>query len=313
MSRVYTIIARRSTTCVLTDRTFFAFFSTELVPGTVDPSFALAHGPYMIFVGGVMQLLVASFNVMRGNLYGSIAFFGFGTFWFSNGMTSILSLHFSPPDSEAGELLDRSDPWGVCIRAIFVFLFSCALLKQTFVMSQLSTTLIGLLCLKVGVQAFTGWSEVMEWLQLVFGTITSVFAFYVFLTELTNGVYQREVFPPFKWSKEHSPEEVFGAAGRSGTLTSNAARLRQALYPDVPRVRGAMDEIEREASQRRLDTSQQSTTARASKITFSQPEHASESLNRKKISSKKTVNDSKLSTTEESLSRRSISTEDQSS
>jgi len=45
----------------------------------------------MIFVGGVMQLLVASFNVMRGNLYGSIAFFGFGTFWFSNGMTSILS------------------------------------------------------------------------------------------------------------------------------------------------------------------------------------------------------------------------------
>ena len=240
------------------------FLSAELVPGTVDPSFALAHGPYMIFVGGVMQLLVASFNVLRNNLYGATAFFGFGCFWFANGLTLILRLYFSPPDTEAGELLDNSDPWGLFFRSLFVFGFSCALEKQTFVMSRLSSTLIGLLCLKVGAQAFTGWSEVFEWLQLVFGTITSAFAFYVFMTEFTNGVYHRDVFPSFKWSTENSPEEVFGAAGRSGTLFSKAARLRQARYPDVRSVRGAMDEAEREISKRRLDSAR-------SKMAASQP------------------------------------------
>ena len=212
-----------------------------------------------------MQFAVASFNVIRGNLYGAIAFFGFGSFWFASGLTSILRLHFSPPDSEAGEMLDNTDPWGLFFRSLFVFAFSCALEKQTFVMSKLSSTLIGLLCLKVGAQAFTGWSEVLQWFQLVFGTITSVFAFFVFLVEFTNGVYHREVFPSFKWSVEHSPEEVFGAAGRSGTLFSKAAHLRQALSPDVPMVRGAMDAKEREESMRRLDS------PGGSKLTTSQP------------------------------------------
>ena len=199
-----------------------------------------------------MQLMVASFNTLRGNLYGATAFFGFGCFWFSNGLTLVLKNHFSPPETEAGEMLYNSDPWGAFFRSLFVFAFSAALLKQTLVMSRLSTTLIGLLCLKVGASAFTGWTVTFEWLQLVFGTITSTFAFYVFLVEFTNGVYHREVFNPYKWSTEHSPEEVFGAVGRSGTLFSKAAHLRQAHLPDVPRVRGAMDDTEREVSKKRL-------------------------------------------------------------
>jgi hypothetical protein len=120
-------------------------------------------------------------------------------------------------------------------------------------MSKLSTTLISLLLFKVGFSAFTGWSEACKWAQLVSGVITSAFAFYVFLVEFTNGVYHREVFPTFKWSKKHSPEEVFGAAGRSGTLFSKAARLRQAACPDVPQVRAAMDQTEREFSHRMLN------------------------------------------------------------
>jgi hypothetical protein len=50
-------------------------------------------------------------------------------------------------------------------------------------------------------------------------------------------VYHKEVFPVFRWSEEHSPAEVFGAAGRSGTLYSKAARLRQARYPNVRTLR----------------------------------------------------------------------------
>lgn len=226
-----------------------------------------------------MQFAVASFNVMRNNLYGAIAFFGFGSFWFANGLTSILRLHFSPPDSEAGEMLDNTDPWGLFFRSLFVLAFSCALEKQTFVMSKLSSTLIGLLCLKVGVQAFTGWSEVSQWFQLVLGTITSVFAFFVFLVEFTNGVYHREVFPSFKWSVDHSPEEVFGAAGRSGTLFSKAAHLRQARYPDVPKVRGAVDARERQESIRRLDSPRGSKTASSRSVIVSTPPKKNEQAN----------------------------------
>jgi succinate-acetate transporter protein len=208
----------------------------------------------MVFVGGFMQILVACFNVLRNNLYGATAFFGFGSFWFANGLSLILNLYFVSPESEASYLLDNSDPWGVFFRSLFVFCFTGALLKQTLVMSRLSTILIFLLLLKVGAQAFTGWSVVFQWIQLVVGTLTSVFAFYVFLVDFTNGVYHREVFNPHKWSSEHSPEEVFGAAGRSGTLFSKAARLRQAQFPDVPRVRAAMDEGERQLLSQRLVT-----------------------------------------------------------
>lgn len=199
-----------------------------------------------------MQLMVASFNTLRGNLHGTTAFFGFSAFWFANGLTLVLRTHFSPPGTEAGEMLHNGDPWGLFFRSLFVFAFSAALLKQTFVMSRLNTSLISLLCLKVGAATFTGWTEIFEWIQLVFGAIASMFAFHVFLVDLTNGVCHRDVFRTFKWSPEHSPEEVIGAVGRSGTLFSKAARLRQARLPDVPKVRGAMDDAEREVSKKRM-------------------------------------------------------------
>jgi len=115
-----------------------------------------------------------------------------------------------------------------------------ALLKQTFVMSKLSTTLIALLCGKIACQAVAGWSDTMKWMQVVFGWITSWFAFYVFLVEFTNQVYHREVFKTHKWSVENSPEEVFGAAGKPQTLYSKAARLRQARFPSISTTRGAL-------------------------------------------------------------------------
>ena len=96
-------------------------------------------------------------------------------------------------------------------------------------MNKLSTTLISLLCIKIAFGAFGGWSKAAQWCQFVFGWLTSAMAFYIFFIELTNQVYKREVFRTFKWSEEHSPEEVFGATGRGlGTLFSKAVQLRQA-------------------------------------------------------------------------------------
>ena len=211
----------------------------DLVPNSVNANFYLSWGPYMFFVGGLMQILVAIFQVVRNNVYGATAFFGFGCFWFANGTILILKTYGASIDTPAYDLLSLSDPWGDLIRVMFIFAFCCALLVQTFAMNRLSSTLIGLLCAKVFFQAFAGLSTGVKWTQFIFGCLTSVFAFYVFLVEFTNQVYQREVFRVFKWSEEHSPEEVFGAAGRLGTLHSKAARLRQAHYPNPRKLRSA--------------------------------------------------------------------------
>jgi hypothetical protein len=203
---------------------------SRLLPNSTDPRFVLTWGPYMYFVGGLLQVITGIFQVLRGNIYGATAFLGFGCFWFSNGVIQILENHFSDPGSRADVLLESDDPVGFFLRNMYIFGFCCVLLKQTFVMNRLSSALITLLCVKVGAGAFTGWSREMQWVQLVFGWLTSAFAFYVFTVELTNQMYHREVFKVYKWCDKSSPEEVFGAMGRTGTLHSRAARLRQASY-----------------------------------------------------------------------------------
>ena len=205
----------------------------SLFPGLVEPSFRLAWGPYMFFVGGLLQVIVGTLQVFRNNLYGAVAFLGFGTFWFANGTTVILENHFSGEGTLAEELLTgTADQVGAFVRTLFILAFTGALLTQTFVMSKLSTTLITLLTFKLIVQACRVMGDqhdgVLSWLQLIIGGLTSAFAFYVFLVEFTNNVYHKQVFKTFKWSEKHSPEEVYGAPGNVGTLHSKAARLRQA-------------------------------------------------------------------------------------
>jgi succinate-acetate transporter protein len=234
---------------------------SNMFPDLVDPSYVISWGPYMFFVGGVLQVITGTLQVFRNNLYGATAFLTFGCFWFSNGAIAILKTHFSDAGSRAEELLQSPDPGGAFFRQVFILMFCCVLLKQTLVMNRLSTTLITLLCCKVAAGSLTGYSEAMKWAQLVLGTLTSLFAFWVFTVELTNQIYNREVFPVYKWSDKHSPEETFGAAGWQGTLRSKAARLRQANYPTVEAVRAA----EKKASHDHLDAplEEQSTDSSA--------------------------------------------------
>lgn len=207
----------------------------RLIPGSVDESFVFVWGPYMMMCGGLLQITAGIFQIFRNNIYGTTAFLGYGSFWFSTGLKVVLETFFSGDIPE--DLLQSEDPWGGFIRQMFQLAFSAVLLKQTFVMNKLSSTLIFLVCIKIFAASLTGFSEGMKWLQLIAGWVMSVFAFYVFCTELTNQVYHREVFPVFRWSEKHSPEEVFGAAGRSRTLYSKAARLRQASHPTQQAVR----------------------------------------------------------------------------
>ena len=93
--------------------------------------------------------------------------------------------------------------------------------------SKLASTLIALLAVKVFAASLSGWSEAMEWIELVFSLFVALMAFYMFTAEFTNEVYQKEVFKMYRWSVD-SPEQLFAAAGRSASLLSKAASLRAA-------------------------------------------------------------------------------------
>lgn len=228
----------------------------RLVPGTVDESFVLIWGPYAFFVSGLLQLIAGMWEVTRNNIYGATAFMAFGSFWLANGLKIILVNYF--PDEIPSELLAASDPTGNCIRNLWISAFLCVLFKETLVMNKLSSTLIALVVCFVAATAFSGWSEAMEWIQLIIGCIVSLLSFYVFTAEFTNEVYHQQVSVPMwqrciwhyaniqkfthsdsfffsflqvfdlhPWSTE-SPEEIFGAPGRRNKLQIKAVELRTA-------------------------------------------------------------------------------------
>ena len=200
----------------------------RLVPGTVDPSFALTWGPYAFWCSGFLQLIVGILEVFRNNIYGATAFMAFGSFWLANGTKLILTAYF--PEQIPGDLLG-SDAVGGFIRNIYIFGFACALFKQTLTMNKLSSMLIGLLMILMISTSIAGWSLAFQWIQLIAGTAVSLWAFLAFTCEFTNEVYHREVFNLYPWTKPTSDKEfgeVFAAAGRSNTLHNHAAMLRSA-------------------------------------------------------------------------------------
>ena len=214
----------------------------KLVPNSVDPSFVLIWGPYGFWLSGLLQLIVGIFEVTRNNVYGATAFMAFGSFWLANGTKLIFTAYF--PASIPDELLGP-DPVGQFIRNFYIFAFVCVLFKQTLVMNKISTSLITLLCILLFSTSLAGWVVAFEWIQMISGWMTSVFAFYVFMAEFTNEVYQREVFSMHPWVVDSS-EEVFGAAGRGNSLRSKATKLRLARHSSeaqvVQQVRTALPE-----------------------------------------------------------------------
>lgn len=189
--------------------------------GYFQPS---TFGPYMFFMGGLPLFVAGYFQVVRNNLYGGTAFIIFGCYWMANGVRTVVEL--ATRDSREEDAVEDAAA-GDCVRLLVLLAFSVVLVKATFVMNRLSTTLITLLCFKIAFGAFAGWSHAMEWSTMVMGWLVGTMAFYLFMVEFLNQVYPTKLFRTFKWDL-HSPKEVFGAAGENETLTSKAARLRQA-------------------------------------------------------------------------------------
>jgi len=202
----------------------------KLVGGSVDASFLLTFGPYAFFVSGLLQLLVGLNEISRNNVYGATAFMAFGCFWLANGTKLILLTYF--PDEISDEQLLGTSEVADFVREFYIFMFACALFKQTLVMNKLTTGLISVLILYLVSASVAGWSEAFSWIKMILGWVLSLYAFFLFFAELTNEVYQREVINLFPWN-EDSPGEAFGAAGRANTLQHKAIDLRTAGRSDV--------------------------------------------------------------------------------
>ena len=210
----------------------------------IDPAYVITWGPYMVFSGGGLMWITGIFQVFRNNIYGAVAFLVFGSFWFANGTKVILETHFSGPGTKAYELkeVDSShDPWGTMIRLLYIMGFVFVLLGNTFAGSKVSTCLMSLLICKFLCQIGAAWSDAAGWMQVFFGWLVSWLAFYVFLVEMTNQVYHREVFELHKWSEEHSPGEMFAQPGNGQhTLYSKAQRKVKQSFSNITKVRMAL-------------------------------------------------------------------------
>lgn len=210
----------------------------------IDPAYVITWGPYMVFSGGGLMWITGIFQVFRNNIYGAVAFLVFGSFWFANGTKVILETHFSGPGTKAYELKQvesSHDPWGTMIRLLYIMGFVMVLLGNTFAGSKVSTCLMSLLICKFICQIGAAWSDAAGWMQVFFGWLVSWLAFYVFLVEMTNQVYHREVFELHKWSEDHSPGEIFAQPGNGHhTLYSKAQRKVKRSFSNITKVRMAL-------------------------------------------------------------------------
>jgi len=197
--------------------------------GFVSHSYMYLYGPYAFFVGGLLQLLVAMWEVTRNNIYGATAFACFGCFWMANGTMYTLKTYFPSQVSEE-IMLSGADEWGHAIRECYILFLVVALLKLTFTMNKTTTALIITLIVKLIFAVIEEFNEILLWIHCVLTFLLSFFAGYVFYAEFVNEVYSPPPFNLYPWNPLTSSEEVFGARGRLNGLQPRAIRLRLAKH-----------------------------------------------------------------------------------
>lgn len=158
-----------------------AFSTTSFMLGLynaqlVDPNGLALVIPVAFVFGGVVQILVAVLEVIRGNLFGAAVFGSFGPFWIIYGLIE---------DRYSGKVATAAaaakDPAAVT-SAVTVFLVMFAVLTLLFLVASLRTDvvlvaillllLVALILLAAGVhQGNLGLQKTSGWLTLVFGIL----------------------------------------------------------------------------------------------------------------------------------------------
>mmetsp|Transcript_67292 Transcript_67292/g.146662 ORF Transcript_67292/g.146662 Transcript_67292/m.146662 type:complete len:372 (-) Transcript_67292:172-1287(-) len=188
-----------------------------LVDDSVEASWRNSWATYAFF-GGVLEFIVAMWEVTRNNIYGATVFSIFGTSWMATGLKMILV--------QTKAMKGGHTPGGDAVKEVFLFLFTMVMWKLTLKMNRVSNTIISTLAVLLLLGAFGGFYDEAKWAQNFVAIFLCPFAFYGYMAQITNEVFQKVVFPTYPFAKHSQSIGVNDAAGLGNVLKPNIARLR---------------------------------------------------------------------------------------
>jgi uncharacterized protein len=172
-----------------------AFATTSFMLGMYNAGLINAKGsaiviPVALFFGGLVQIIVAVLEILRGNLFGAVVFGTYGPFWVILGVLETLYLT-SIPASAINSALSLF----LAMFAVLTFYFTVASLRTDAVLvAILALIFIGLVLLSIGAGTGTaGFTKAGGWVTLAF----AVLAWYHAAGDVIGFTFGRRVLPVY--------------------------------------------------------------------------------------------------------------------
>lgn len=156
--------------------------------GLVDPRGLAVVLPVAFFFGGLMQILVAILETLRGNPFGATVFGSYGPFWVILGAINVWFVKMIPASAMGSALAVFLAMW-----AVISFYFFLASLRTNRVLSAiLALIVIALILLSLGAGLPSVFlTRVGGWVTLVFATL----GWYYAAAHLLTFTFDRDVLP----------------------------------------------------------------------------------------------------------------------
>ncbi len=176
-----------------------AFATTSFVLGMYNAHLVSAGGaaiviPIALFFGGVMQIIVAVLEVVRGNVFGAVVFGTYGPFWLIYGL---IVQHYAATLAPAS--VTSALALFLAVFAVLTFYFFIASLKTDAVLIVVfALVFLALVVLAIGLEnGSTRMTEIGGWITLVFAVI----AWYHAAGDVISYTWGRTVLPMGKIKK----------------------------------------------------------------------------------------------------------------
>jgi uncharacterized protein len=161
--------------------------------GWVEDDFEQWVASYALFYGGICQLLVAIFELMKGSSFSFAVFGSYGAFWLGWG-TMIFQIHdeTSGFDIPTKDYSNGKAAWLLTYGILSLCFFIIVLRKNTCLIITFGMLVITFFLLSASVFAA---STTLKHIAGYFGFLTAAAAFYTGVAELINEEYGRMVLP----------------------------------------------------------------------------------------------------------------------